>query len=144
VPVDETSALNFSVVSEPVYDSNSISIGLRGEFVTLKKVKSARNRIVRKPPHASLTCSDDVKMVSIAISESVLNDGAGVYYSVRSMVFYFRVKGLSICWYMNLSCFLFSGTVGFTQLVSRHNARERISEHIKVEIHNPATVSRLS
>jgi hypothetical protein len=107
VPVDETSALNFSVVSEPVYDSTSISIGLRGEFVSLKKVESAGNGIVRKPPHASLTCSDDVKMVSIAISESVLNDGAGVYYSVRSMIFNLRVKGLSTWWYRILSCSFF-------------------------------------
>ena len=82
VPVDETSVLNFSVVSEPIFNSSSISIGLKGEFLSLKKVKPTRNHVIQMLP-PSLTCSDGAKMVSIALSESVLNDGAAVYYNVR-------------------------------------------------------------
>lgn len=79
VPVDETSELNFTIVDQPIIRPTSLSIGVNGDFVSLMVESSLRRKSSRMPP--GLVCSGDMKMVTIGLSELVLNSAAAVYYN---------------------------------------------------------------
>lgn len=79
VPVDDTTELNFTIVSKPIISPTSVNIGVKGEFISLKAAEPFLNYVPALAP--GLVCSGDMKMVTIALSESVFNDGAAIYYN---------------------------------------------------------------
>lgn len=79
VPVDDTSELNFTIVHAPIISPTSISIGVNGQFGSLISAGKIVKHVLKVPP--GLLCSGDMKMVTIALSESVLNSAAAIYYN---------------------------------------------------------------
>lgn len=79
VQVDDTSELNFTVVSAPIVSPSSLSIGVKGQFVSPRSIELGSPFIPRLPP--GLVCNGNTKMVTMALSESILKDGAAIYYS---------------------------------------------------------------
>ncbi len=85
LPIDDISAIDVTVVEDPFVSPTFLSVGAKGEFVSVKK------SIV--PPQAdhSLTpglfCSESMKMITIALCDYVINSAAKVYYEVHSSFF---------------------------------------------------------
>ncbi|KAI5056835.1 hypothetical protein GOP47_0028653, partial [Adiantum capillus-veneris] len=79
VQVDDTAELNFTVVSEPIISPTSLSIGVKGQFVSPGSEGLASRHIPQLPP--GLVCNGSTKMVTMALSESILKDGAAIYYN---------------------------------------------------------------
>ncbi|MCO5614975.1 hypothetical protein L7F22_069261 [Adiantum nelumboides] len=79
VQVDDTSELNFTVVSEPIVSPTSLSIGVKGQFLNPRSGDLVSHHILQLPP--GLMCTGNTKMVTMALSESILSDGAAIYYN---------------------------------------------------------------
>eukprot|EP00249_Psilotum_nudum_P022822 c28652_g1_i2 orf=473-2203(-) len=79
VSIDETAGLDFRVVRAPILNSAYVSIGVKGLFMSLNSSQIFPSRIRELP--AGLICSGDMKMLTIALSESVLSSAAAVYYN---------------------------------------------------------------
>ncbi|KAH7446180.1 hypothetical protein KP509_01G043500 [Ceratopteris richardii] len=79
VHVDDVSELNFTVVTEPIVNPTSLSIGIKGEFISTRLSKFGPQHSLELP--SGLVCDGDATMVTIALSESILKDGAAIYYN---------------------------------------------------------------
>ncbi|KAH8953031.1 hypothetical protein BDL97_08G003200 [Sphagnum fallax] len=83
LPIDDISAIDVTVVEDPFVSPTFLSVGAKGEFVSVKKSTV--------PPQAdhSLTpglfCSESMKMITIALCDYVINSAAKVYYEARSL-----------------------------------------------------------
>ncbi|CAM6099422.1 unnamed protein product [Calypogeia fissa] len=78
VPIDDTSAIDVTVTHDPLLSPTYLSVGAKGQFVSLDKKNEYPEPYVELQP--GLFCDDSVKMVTIALSDYVLNSAAYVYY----------------------------------------------------------------
>lgn len=84
VPIDETSAIDVTVIHDPLLSPTYLSVGARGEFVSLDRPKEYIEPDVELRP--GLFCDESLKMVTIALSDYVLNSAAFVYYDSGELV----------------------------------------------------------
>ncbi|KAL2613523.1 hypothetical protein R1flu_025215 [Riccia fluitans] len=78
VPIDDTSAIDVTVVDNPLMSPTFLSVGAKGEFVALKSPKPFPDPDTELT--AGLFCDQSVKMLTIALSDYVLNSAGSVYY----------------------------------------------------------------
>ncbi|KAL3679442.1 hypothetical protein R1sor_022398 [Riccia sorocarpa] len=78
IPIDDTSAIDVTVVDNPLMNSTFFSVGAKGEFVDLKSPKPFPEPDTELP--AGLFCDQSVKMLTIALSDYVVNSAGSVYY----------------------------------------------------------------
>ncbi|BBN17123.1 hypothetical protein MPTK1_7g12170 [Marchantia polymorpha subsp. ruderalis] len=78
VPIDDTSAIDVTVVHDPLLSPTFLSVGAKGEFVSLVSPKPYPEPDTELP--AGLFCDQSVKMLTIALSDYVLNSAGFVYY----------------------------------------------------------------
>jgi hypothetical protein len=82
LPIDDTSAIDVALVEDPFLGPNFLTVCANGEFVSLKKPN-----VPPQPGHSlhpGIVCSELEKMVTIAISDYVINSAAKVYFEVCS------------------------------------------------------------
>lgn len=77
IGIDDTVALNFTVMQTPVVRPTSISIGVEGVFVDVRPSDVLLLPVYNVQPRIS--CSGPSKMLEIALSQAVLNSAAIVY-----------------------------------------------------------------
>lgn len=82
VPIDETSALDVTVVRDPLLSPRYLSVRAKGQFVSLERPIDYPDPNIELPP--GLFCDQSAKMVTIALADYVLNSAAFVYYDVSS------------------------------------------------------------
>ncbi len=85
LPIDDTSAIDVALVEDPFLGPNFLTVCANGEFVSLKKPT-----VPPQPGHSlhpGIICSELEKMVTIAISDYVINSAAKVYFEVCSSLF---------------------------------------------------------
>ncbi len=85
LPIDDTSAIDVALVEDPFLGPNFLTVCANGEFVSLKKPT-----VPPQPGHSlhpGIICSGLEKMVTIAISDYVINSAAKVYFEVCSSLF---------------------------------------------------------
>ncbi len=84
LPIDDTSAIDVTVVDDPFVGPTFLSVAAKGEFVSLKK-----STVPPQPDHSlspGIFCKDSAKMVTIALCDYVINSAAEVYYEVHSSI----------------------------------------------------------
>lgn len=77
IGIDNTVALNFTVMETPVVGPTSISIGVEGLFLDVRSSDVLLLPLYNLQPRIS--CSGPSKMLEIALSQAVLNSAADVY-----------------------------------------------------------------
>lgn len=80
LPIDDASAIDVTVVGDPLVNPTFLSVGVEGEFTSLLKPVN-----FTLPDHGlepGLFCSDSTKMVTIALCDYVINSATAVYYEV--------------------------------------------------------------
>jgi hypothetical protein len=78
LPIDDASAIDVTVVGDPLVNPTFLSVGVEGEFTSLLKPIN-----FTLPDHGlepGLFCSDSTKMVTIALCDYVINSATAVYY----------------------------------------------------------------
>ncbi|KAG0582311.1 hypothetical protein KC19_3G050700 [Ceratodon purpureus] len=78
LPIDDVSAIDVTIVQDPLVSPTFLSVGVRGEFTSLGNSSN-----FTFPDHGlqpGLFCSDSSKMVTIALCDYVINSAANVYY----------------------------------------------------------------
>ncbi|CAM6042964.1 unnamed protein product [Sphagnum compactum] len=78
LPIDDTSAIDVALVEDPFLGPNFLAVRANGEFVSLKKPT-----VPPQPGHSlhpGIVCCELEKMVTIAISDYVINSAAKVYF----------------------------------------------------------------
>ncbi len=84
LPIDDTSAIDVTVVDDPFVGPTFLSVAAKGEFVSLKQPT-----LPPQPDHSlspGIFCKDSAKMVTIALCDYVINSAAEVYYEVHSLI----------------------------------------------------------
>lgn len=84
LPIDDASAIDVTVVGDPLVNPTFLSVGVEGEFTSLLKPIN-----FTRPDHGlepGLFCSDSTKMVTIALCDYVINSATTVYYEVLSLI----------------------------------------------------------
>lgn len=82
LPIDDVSAIDVTIVQDPLVSPTFLSVGVRGEFTSLGNSSN-----FTFPDHGlqpGLFCSDSSKMVTIALCDYVINSAATVYYEVHA------------------------------------------------------------
>ncbi|EFJ04326.1 hypothetical protein SELMODRAFT_138877 [Selaginella moellendorffii] len=77
--VDTTSAVDVTVVDDPILNQNYISVGVMGEFVDIAS-PSERKHPPKKLPAGLLCIDSDVKMITVALGDYVITSASDVYY----------------------------------------------------------------
>lgn len=77
IGIDNTVALNFTVMQTPVVGPTSISIGVEGLFLGVRSSDVLLLPVYNL--HPRISCSGPSKMLEIALSQAVLNSAADVY-----------------------------------------------------------------
>lgn len=83
LPIDDVSAIDVTIVQDPLISPTFLSVGVRGEFTSLGNSSN-----FTFPDHGlqpGLFCSDSTKMVTIALCDYVINSAANVYYEVHAL-----------------------------------------------------------
>lgn len=83
LPIDDVSAIDVTIVEDPLVNPTFLSVGLKGEFTSLVKPMN-----FTFPDHGlepGLFCSDSTKMVTIALMDYVINSATAVYYEVHAL-----------------------------------------------------------
>ncbi|CAM6027186.1 unnamed protein product [Sphagnum balticum] len=83
LPIDDTSAIDVTVVDDPFVGPTFLSVAAKGEFVSLKK-----STVPPQPDHSlspGIFCKDSAKMVTIALCDYVINSAAEVYYEAGEL-----------------------------------------------------------
>jgi lipopolysaccharide-binding protein len=83
LPIDDTSAIDVTVVDDPFVGPTFLSVAAKGEFVSLKK-----STVPPQPDHSlspGIFCKDSAKMVTIALCDYVINSAAEVYYEAGAL-----------------------------------------------------------
>uniref|UniRef100_A0A7I4EBQ8 Lipid-binding serum glycoprotein C-terminal domain-containing protein n=1 Tax=Physcomitrium patens TaxID=3218 RepID=A0A7I4EBQ8_PHYPA len=78
LPIDDVSAVDVTIVQDPLVSLTFLSVGVRGEFTSLSKPSNFTFPDHGLPP--GLFCNDSTKMVTIALCDYVINSAAAVYY----------------------------------------------------------------
>ena len=81
LPIDDVSAVDVTIVEDPMVSPAFLSVGVKGEFSSLEKSVN-----FTFPDHGlepGLFCSDSTKMVTIALMDYVINSATDVYYEVH-------------------------------------------------------------
>ena len=97
LPIDDVSAIDVTIVQDPLVSPTFLSVGVRGEFTSLGNSSN-----FTFPDHGlqpGLFCSDSSKMVTIALCDYVINSAANVYYEVHA---------LQTCYLLNIHVHLWS------------------------------------
>jgi lipopolysaccharide-binding protein len=83
LPIDDTSAIDVTVVDDPFVGPTFLSVAAKGEFVSLKQPT-----LPPQPDHSlspGIFCKDSAKMVTIALCDYVINSAAEVYYEAGAL-----------------------------------------------------------
>ena len=86
LPIDDVSAIDVTIVEDPVVSPTYLSVGVMGEFTSLGNASN-----FTFPDHGlqpGMFCSDSKKMVTIALCDYVINSAAAVYYEVHALQTY--------------------------------------------------------
>ncbi|XP_024362697.1 putative BPI/LBP family protein At1g04970 [Physcomitrium patens] len=78
LPIDDVSAIDVTIVGDPLVSPTFLSVGVKGEFTSLLKPINFTD-----PDHGlepGLFCSDSTKMVTIALCDYVINSATTVYF----------------------------------------------------------------
>lgn len=81
LPIDDVSAIDVTIVGDPLVSPTFLSVGVKGEFTSLLKPINFTD-----PDHGlepGLFCSDSTKMVTIALCDYVINSATTVYFEVH-------------------------------------------------------------
>ncbi|KAJ7570867.1 hypothetical protein O6H91_01G136800 [Diphasiastrum complanatum] len=78
IPIDDTAAVDVTVVQNPVLNSAFLSVGVKGEFLNVDSVEDSSKSVGILP--VGLFCSNSLKMVTMALSDHVLDSAAAVYF----------------------------------------------------------------
>eukprot|EP00271_Cylindrocystis_brebissonii_P006499 TRINITY_DN19274_c0_g4_i1.p1 TRINITY_DN19274_c0_g4~~TRINITY_DN19274_c0_g4_i1.p1 ORF type:complete len:777 (-),score=129.33 TRINITY_DN19274_c0_g4_i1:502-2832(-) len=81
-PVDSTASIDATLLSDPVIQPNRLSLNSRAEFVSAQATRGHPDKPA--PPFVTvpegLLCGDSRKMVTLTLTDSVVNSAARVYY----------------------------------------------------------------
>ncbi|KAH9555834.1 hypothetical protein CY35_08G137300 [Sphagnum magellanicum] len=78
LPIDDISAVDVTVVEDPFVSPTFLSVGVKGEFISLKKPTVPLQPDHSLPP--GIFCSESAKMITIAVCDYVINSAAKVYF----------------------------------------------------------------
>lgn len=78
LPIDDVSAIDVTILEDPLVNPTFLSVGLKGEFTSL--VKPVNFTVPDHGLEPGLFCSDSTKMVTIALMDYVVNSATTVYY----------------------------------------------------------------
>ncbi len=81
LPIDDISAIDVTVVEDPFVSPTFLSVGVKGEFISLKKPTVPLQPDHSLPP--GIFCSESAKMITIAVCDYVINSAAKVYFEVH-------------------------------------------------------------
>jgi hypothetical protein len=81
LPIDDVSAIDVTILEDPLVNPTFLSVGLKGEFTSL--VKPVNFTFPDHGLEPGLFCSDSTKMVTIALMDYVVNSATTVYYEVH-------------------------------------------------------------
>eukprot|EP00897_Mesotaenium_endlicherianum_P005268 jgi/Mesen1/476/ME000101S10704 len=84
VVVDDVAAIDTTLVEDPIVSTDHLSFGPRGEFV---RVGASARSSSHAPPFIpdGVACGETQKMVTIALSDFVVNSAAKVYYEAGTL-----------------------------------------------------------
>lgn len=78
LPIDDVSAVDVTIMQDPVIGPTFLSVCMKGEFVSL--VKPSNSTCLDYELQSELLHSDSTKMVTVALREDVINSAIAVYY----------------------------------------------------------------
>lgn len=81
LPIDNTSAINVTINQDPFVSPVFLSVGIKGDFVSL--VKPTNFTYPDRSLPLGLFCSDSAKMITITVCDYVINSATAVYYEVQ-------------------------------------------------------------
>ena len=87
IKVDDTSALNVTVVSDPILSDSFIDFVINGLFTP--RHKALMSPYQRQMSKASSPCYSPAKMIAISLHEDVFNSASSVYFNVSHMIWRF-------------------------------------------------------
>lgn len=82
IPIDDMSAIDVTVPHDPLVSATFLSVGAKGEFMSL--VNPLNFTFPAQGLPSGLSCSDSAKMITVAVSDYVINSAGAVYYEVLS------------------------------------------------------------
>jgi hypothetical protein len=80
LPIDDISAIDVTIVDNPMVSSSFLSVGVHGEFSPRLGKPLSNFTFPEYGLQPGLSCSDSSKMVTIALCDYVVNSAAVVYY----------------------------------------------------------------
>lgn len=83
IKVDDTSALNVTFVSDPIFSDSFIDFVINGLFVPRHKALMSPSR--HQISKASAPCYNPAKMIAISLHEDVFNSASSVYFNAGLM-----------------------------------------------------------